>query len=92
MDTLTADTFEEARRQLFDPTVEEDDIRLAEARIRRAEEIRSVARLTSTDPESLQKLEERLDERITSQKKWICTLKEIQGVKVNRQAGFRKMV
>lgn len=91
MDTLTADTFEEARRQLFDPTVEDGDIRLAEARIQRAEEIRSVARLTSSDPKSLQRLEKTLGDRIKSQQKWIRTLKEIQGVKVKRQDGFRKM-
>ena len=88
MDTLTADTFEEARRQLFDPTIEEDDIRQAEAKIRQAEAMRSQAGENTDSSTFLTALED----KIASQRKWIRTLREIQGVKMKRQAGFRKIV
>lgn len=91
MDEETAETFEEARRQLFDPTVEDEDIRLAKASIRRAEEIRSIAQASIKDLKALKKLEKALDERIKSQKKWVRTLKEIQGEKYKRQDEIRKI-
>jgi hypothetical protein len=91
MDEKTAETFEEARRQLFDPTVEDEDIRLAKASIKRAEEIRSIAQASIKDVKALKKLEKALDERIQSQKKWVRTLEEIQELKAERQDGIRKI-
>lgn len=90
MDTITEITFEEARRQLFDPTVEDEDIRLAETSIRCAEEMRTEAQANIKDTKALKKLEKTLDNRIKSQKKWIRTLKEIQSLKISRQNGLRQ--
>ena len=82
MDAQTTDTFEEARRQLFDPDVENEDIRLAEESIQRAE-----AMLAQATPQDLRMLEE----RIKSQKQWIRTLKQIQSRKIQRQNGIRQI-
>jgi ABC-type oligopeptide transport system substrate-binding subunit len=90
MDEQTAETFEEARRQLFDPTVEDDDILLAKASIKRAEEMRASAQESIKDLKALKKLEKKLDERIKSQKKWVRTLKEIQEQKIKRQEEIRQ--
>lgn len=85
MNEQITNTFEEARRQLFDPAVENEDIRLAEANIRRAEEMLAQAQEI---PEDFLMLED----RIKSQKQWIRTLKEIQEQKIQRQNGIRQIV
>lgn len=91
MDKQTADTFEEARRQLFDPAVEDEDIRLAKASIQRAEEMLSQAQASIKDLKVLRKREKTLEDRIKSQKKWIRTLQEMQGQKIKRQEGIRQI-
>jgi hypothetical protein len=91
MNEMTASIFEEARRQLFDPTVEDEDIQRAEANIRRAEEMYLQSRSSITDSKELKALKMTLEERIKSQKKWIRTLKKIQGQKVRRLSGIRKL-
>ncbi len=91
MDEKTAETFEEARRQLFDPTVEDEDIRLAKASIKRAEEMRAKAQASIKDLKTLKKLEKKVEERIKSQQKWVRTLEEIQGQKIKRQNEIRNI-
>lgn len=86
-----AEIFEEARRQLFDPTVEDEDIRIAKASIKRAKEMRSEAQANIKDPKALKKLEKTLNARIKSQKKWVRTLKEMQEQKIKRQDRLRKI-
>ncbi|MES2459763.1 MAG: hypothetical protein V4671_04210 [Armatimonadota bacterium] len=91
MDDQTAETFEEARRQLFDPTVEDQDILIAKASIKRAEEMRAQARATITDPMELLRREKALNDQIESQRNWILTLREIQEQKIQRQEEIREI-